>query len=178
MAQKLECIINNPMELLGRVIVPIREGENMGYREFVRSITTTDFYIRSGYSLPYFYTEEKVSYYVPKVESGSGPVKVSDCIPLRFSNQFKTFLDKYKKLSKSKYDAEKKRLIASGQQLPESYLHEEVHEDADGRLISNISEGSDEDYRTTVMEDMDRGGTRYDSNGYELGFYPGKYSDP
>ena len=96
MTQKLECVINNPMELLGRVIVPIRDGEDIGYREFVRSITATRFYIRSEYSLPYFYTEEKVSYYVPKVESGSGPVNVSDCIPLRFSNKFKDFVDSYK----------------------------------------------------------------------------------
>lgn len=80
--------------------------------------------------------------------------------------------------NKKKYEAEKRRLIKCKAKLPKSYLNEVVYENDKGFLVSNIEEGSDEDYRTSVDEDSDRGGIRVDRNGYELGFYPGKYSDP
>lgn len=100
MAELRVYTIDNPMEMVGLDIVPVRAGEDFGYAQRVRSVALDRFYLSDGFSLPYFYTEERVSYYIPipRATSGTiGRVYVSDCYPVNFSGDFQRFIYKYKK---------------------------------------------------------------------------------
>lgn len=100
MAELRVYTIDNPMEMVGLDIVPVRAGEDFGYIDRVQSVAPDRFYLSNGFSLPYFYTEEKVSYYtpIPEAQVGSmGSVYVSDCYPINFSGDFQRFIYKYKK---------------------------------------------------------------------------------